>query len=189
MKLALLAAAVLIAATSAVASTADDRPFLLHVNANTSDSNCGYSEWSGPSVQCMGNAAPSGNSYTFSQQGIIVQWCDAKQNGCDVGKGYTMPAGYVRWMYIGLWSPGTLPPQQVRNWLLGAVQMPNGPFHVMAGKIDNNPVQPDNGDQGKIGKTGGPLALIVRYTGQVSGRSGEGPTNGYTIGLVGRIKF
>jgi hypothetical protein len=172
------------AAQSHSAKTAADfRQFLVHVNANHPKPwNCKDSTWHSRSALCSGWSAPSGDSYAFSKEFVYVSWCVRGDVGQFCGPDrLEMPHGYVRWMRIS--TPGE------SNYLIGAVQMPNGPFHVVGGRINGHAVQPDSGDQGKVGHKGGPLALIVHYTGSISSHDGVPATNGYTFGLVGWVKF
>ena len=176
MKVILVCALMLAAATGALAAQAIDRPFLLHVNANTKGTNCGRSEWSTNDATCIGYSAPSGHSYGFSGADMWVLWGNPPQVTHSVGA-RQMPPKYKRWMKF-------CKDRDCNNWLLGAVQMPNGPFHVVDGRLDGRVVQPDDGDQARIGQPGGPLALIVE-----DAKSGNSAGYGYTFGLVGRIKF
>jgi hypothetical protein len=95
-----------------------------------------------------------------------------------------MPHGYVRWMKIcGRYGHGC------NDWLLGAVQMPNGPFHVVAGMLNGHEVRPDDGNQGRVAHDGGPLHLNVMYRGGVSNGGGVPASHGYVFVLSGRIFF
>jgi hypothetical protein len=96
-----------------------------------------------------------------------------------------MPHGYVRWMKFCQ----HLGNDDCTDWVLGAVQMPNGPFHVVAGRIHGNTVHPDSGDQGAIAKAGGPLHLVVTYTGHISNGGGVASYPGYTFGLIGYVAY
>jgi hypothetical protein len=66
--------------------------------------------------------------------------------------------------------------------------MPNGPFAIVAGKIDGHHVTPTSFDHTRIGKPGGPLGLFVSYKGRITPSDGV-TRNGYTFGLVGEVHF
>ena len=66
--------------------------------------------------------------------------------------------------------------------------MPNGPFHVVAGRIHGNAVTPDSGNQYHINQ-GGPLHLVVTFIRHLSNGGGVPSSNGYTIGLIGSLHY
>ena len=194
MKMPLLISLSLAAALGTFADkAADERDFLLHVNsyAAVNGYNCGGTEWSSPFGICGGNPAPDGRSLGFPTTAKVnVKWCnkEASPTACSIGEGRTMPARYARWMKFCI-PAGADDCGANNNWILGAVQMPNGPFHVLDGRIGGKKVLPDDGNQDRIGQSNGPLNLVVTWKGGISNGGGVPASNGYTFGIVGKIKL
>ena len=167
-------------------TTAEFHEFLLHVNSDRQiPYNCQTFTWYSPWAECSGKTAGSGYSHSMSETLVRVRWCLPHDQLCDFAARHTMPHGYVRWMLIYNWEGSNTK----TNYLIGAVQMPNGPFHVVEGRINGQTIHPDSGNQNRIGTEGGPLALLVAERPRVT-EPGNGPTsNAYTFGLVGWLKF
>jgi hypothetical protein len=184
--IAVLASAVFAGAAPARVSEASWHPFLVHVNSDRPrPTNCGAADWWSTAAYCYGSSAPSGHSYGFNLTTVDVSWC-VPSGWCPMAAGHTLPHGWTRWMKV---CAPVGNGECIDNWLLGAVVMPNGPFAIVAGKINGHHVTPTSFDQSRIGKQGGPLALIVTYTGSVSNGGGVAASNGYTFGFVGHVHF
>ena len=175
MKLSLVVALSLAAVTGALAAQSQELDFLLHVDANGPRSNCGSAVWSSPNAYCYGFSSGSGKSFGMAAKSVDVQWCSPEKD-CFIGANYSMKDGYSRWMKVCQLSANAC-----KNWILGAVKMPNGPFSVVAGQLDGKAILPDGG-RGNISRLGGPLNLIVHSTGSVANG------NGYTFGFVGMLR-
>ena len=175
-----------IAAATGVLAGPIDRPFLIHTDIVTvASSPCASWTEPNPGLTCdwRGMSAHSGHSYSFSGAGVSVVWCTpTPQRDCDFAKRRVMPDKYVRWMMFC--RPSGMDACGKTDWLLGAVQMPNGPFHVVDGMIDGVAVRPDDGNQLRIGQPGGPLNLVVTHNGDINSR-----TYRYSYGIIGRIKY
>jgi hypothetical protein len=191
----LLPALLLVASATAAPRHATEQPFLIHVDANhPKPRNCGSFEWSTPQADCEGPTAPHGNSSEFYPGIVTVKWCTASTSNCGLGEGYQLPShNYTRWLKFCMWRGYHECPTSGTDWLLGAVVMPNGPFAVVAGNFGNhgkwNSIHPTSHDQTKIAHRGGPLHLVVTYTGKVSRGDGVRPSNGYTFVLSGYLFF
>jgi len=193
--LVLLLPALLLVASATAAQLrrhATEHQFLIHVNANhPKPRNCGVAvEWSTPQTYCEdGSTAPHGHSYEFYPRSVSVSWCTAGTSSCSLGEGYQLPShNYTRWMKfcVDLGHHGC--PSHT-NWLLGAVVMPNGPFAVVAGNLEGYAVHPTSHNQTRVSNRGGPLHLVVTYTGLVGNGGGVASSNGYTFGLIGWLFF
>jgi hypothetical protein len=77
---------------------------------------------------------------------------------------------------------------ECRDYLLGAVKMPNGPFAVMAGKFEGKTVKPSN-PTGAVEQPGGPLFLWVGFHSYLSQGGGVPAKTGYVFGLRGYLQF
>jgi hypothetical protein len=192
----LLPALLLVASATAaqLRTTATEHPFRIDVNPKLYAPNCGPDEWSTPRAYCESSTAPSGHLYEFPPGNVAVSWCTAGTSSCDLGKGYQLPShNYTRWLKFCMWRGYHECPTSGTDWLLGAVVMPNGPFAVVAGNFGNhgkwNSIHPTSHDQTKIAHRGGPLHLVVTYTGKVSRGDGVRPSNGYTFVLSGYLFF
>jgi hypothetical protein len=160
--------------------------FLVHVDANKEyGANCRYYEWSHPYGFCRGSSTPSGDSHSMRLKSMTVTWCAPDDTLCSIYGKHEMPKGYVRWMKFCA-SPHE---NTCQSWLLGAVHMPNGPFHVIDGVIDGHTVHADSGDARYYDTNGGPLHLVVNYTGSIHNGGGKAESRGYTFGLIGKVKF
>lgn len=173
MKVTLIVSMMVATAIAGLAPQATDQPFLVHVDAN-----CSVQEWSSPIATCHGWSAPSGHSYGFSGTAMMVSLDSASGK---LGVLRKMPNGYDRWMRL------CKKPECV-EYLMGAVKMPNGPFHVVDGAISGKRVRADDGNKTRIGQPGGPLALIVKFKRTISTGNAT-PDNEYSFGLVGRITY
>lgn len=162
--------------------------FLVHVNADKDGTyNCGGADWYSPFAFCWGTAAPSGLSYGFlAEKTVTVQWCTAGSRSCSLGENRYVPTqSYVRWMKFCAHTGAF----ECRDWLLGAVVMPNGPFSVVAGRIDGHTVTPDSANQARFDTHGGPLHLVVNHTRYISNGGGVPSSNGYSFGLIGWLHY
>jgi len=187
----LLPALLLVASATAaqLRTTATEHPFRIDVNAKLYAPNCGPDEWSTPRAYCESSTAPSGHLYEFPPGNVAVSWCTAGTSSCSLGEGYQLPShNYTRWMKfcVDLGHHGC--PSHT-NWLLGAVVMPNGPFAVVAGNLEGYAVHPTSHNQTRVSNRGGPLHLVVTYTGLVGNGGGVASSNGYTFGLIGWLFF
>ena len=192
MKVVLLAALSVMALPTIALATrshaaASYHQFLLHVDADKDGTyNCGGANWYSTAAFCWGTAAPSGISFGFNQRTVTVQWCTAGHNPCSLGENRYVPTqSYVRWMKFCQHSGAF----ECKDWLLGAVVMPNGPFSVVAGQIGGHAVMPDSALQAKFDTHGGPLHLVVTHTRYITSRVGYPADNGYSFGLIGWLHF
>ena len=180
--LVLLAAAAAVPAQGRVAQ-ATYHPFLLHVESNSFANNCGKSEWSSPIGECGGYSAISGHSYAFNHTYVSVRWCPKDCSLIDLN--HAMPDGYGRWMKfcaaVGL--------GECKDWLLGAVHMPNGPFHVIDGMIGGKRIHKDDGNPHHLAAAGGPLHLVVTYIGTHDNGPGKHVSYRYNFGVIGQLLF
>jgi hypothetical protein len=184
-----LALVALIVAMSAFASTAtaSSRYFHTHIDAYSQTNNCGYSEWSSSLAYCQGYAQPTQNTGTMAYF-IGISWCDGSSlaSAC-LGQSHanlTLPFGYSRWMKFCRLVGNS----ECHEYLLGAVKMPNGPFAVMAGKVDGKSVKPSN-PNGAVEQLGGPLFLWVGFHSYLSQGGGVPAKTGYVFGLRGHLEF
>jgi hypothetical protein len=186
----LLPALLLVASATAAPRHATEQPFLIHVDANhPKPRNCGSFEWSTPQADCEGPTAPHGNSSEFYPGIVTVKWCTASTSNCGLGEGYQLPShNYTRWMKFCK-RQGNGQCTGHTNWLLGAVVMPNGPFAVVAGNLGGHAIHPTSHNQTRVSNRGGPLHLVVTYTGSLSNGGGVPSSNGYTFGLIGWLFF
>lgn len=105
-------------------------------------------------------------------QGTNVQmrWCEhgghatncterLHHNGANIH--VTWPHGYTRWVLI---CRSVICP----NWVIGATRGENGPFVVLAGRIDGHPIRATGSDPTKVEHNGGPLLLQHVYKGDAA---------------------
>jgi hypothetical protein len=172
-------AALSMAALPAAAS-AGEHPFHAHMDAHTKSSNCGPSEWSDAIGYCTGTAQNGNAASAGPFQGYVtVKWADA-YNQLPFTGGRDLPSGYDRWMELR---------KDDGSYLLGAVKMPNGPFHVVTGAIHGHPVHRDSGNLSTVEHTGGPLFLWVGFHSTFTPNPQAPAHFGYVFGLRGWLRY
>jgi hypothetical protein len=178
----------LVATTTLVTAPASAAPhhFHSHIDAYSPDANCGpvasgnTNEWSYHRGNCQGWAGIGGNAVPFDQT-VRIEWSTDANSTQLLGVSLTMPPGYSRWFKASRVA-GT----SRTSWIGGAVRMPNGPFTVLTGHVNGQPVHPDN-PNGTVEQVGGPLFLWVGYWGRV-GKDGVA-YQGYVFGLRGYLDY
>ena len=174
--------------------------FHAHVDAYSYPRGCRQFEWNSPSAVCLGTSNNGNNGTANGLHGTVrVDWCPVGScNPVDYGAhhragGYTAPHGYTRWMILCS-RPAPTSWDPCRNWILGAVKMPNGPFAVVGGGIDGHAVTPTSSDESKVEHQGGPLFLYVGFHGEQRVSEGSAPgapfmNNGYVFGFRGWLNY
>jgi hypothetical protein len=182
------------AAWGAVRSAAaTDHKFHAHVDAyHQHPYNCGISTWTDTHSafgSCYGTSH-NGNNGTANgfHNTVYIVWCRHDVSLCKDHVGHphlVLPHGYSRWMRLcrGLGNDGC------HNFLLAAVKMPNGPFAILAGRVDGNSVRPTSTDESRVEHNGGPLFLYVGYHGSISNGGGVPASHGYVFGFRGWIHW
>jgi hypothetical protein len=143
---------------------AHDRKFHAHVDAYGGGKACSAA-WAHVFSTCTAHAGNGNNGVADGFHGAVrITWCEGAfyAHTCTyVHPGASLPHGYGRWMLLCRAGGGGL----CHNFLLGAVKMPNGPFAIVAGRIEGHPVRPTNTDTGRVEHNGGPLFLYVGFNG------------------------
>jgi hypothetical protein len=184
----LVSLTVLFTATTLLSAPASAAPhfFHSHIDAYSPDSNCGRvgssneNEWSYHRGHCQGYAGVGGNAAPFDRT-VRIEWSSDASSTPLLGVSLTMPSGYSRW-FKATQVTGT----SSSTWIGGAVKMPNGPFTVLTGSVNGQPVRADN-PHGAVEQVGGPLFLWVGYHGRV-GKDGYA-YHGYVFGLRGYLDY
>ena len=141
----------------------------------------------------MSNNGNNGTANGFHGE-VRVDWCPVST--CDpttIGAHHHVnaPHGYTRWMILCK-RPVVTAHGPCDNYLLGAVNMPNGPFAVVDGRIDGHAVTPTSSDESKVEHQGGPLFLYVGFHGQHHVSQGVPHPlvyNGYVFGFRGWLNY
>jgi hypothetical protein len=168
--LAVVAALAPAASSAGQQATTAQHKFHAHVDAYTVLHSC-VGVWNDARGACSGVSNNGNNGSANGFHGDIrIRWCANGDSYCSdqfamlpAGHNVHMPHDYDRWMFICRRADGN----DCHNYLVGAVKMPNGPFAVVAGRIDGHTVMPTSTDQSKVEHQGGPLFLYVGYHGKV----------------------